>query len=67
MEDCEAVCTKLAILVEGRIVSVGTPQYLKNKYDKIYNLMVKMKRDTSDDKLEDFKNFILIVFPGKYD
>lgn len=67
MEDCEAVCTKLAILVEGRIVSVGTPQYLKNKYDKIYNLMVKMKRDTSDDKLEEFKNFILVVFPGKYD
>lgn len=34
MEECEALCTKLAIMVNGEFKCIGSTQYLKNKFSK---------------------------------
>ncbi|XP_007956953.1 phospholipid-transporting ATPase ABCA3-like [Orycteropus afer afer] len=64
MEECEALCTRLAIMVKGKFVCLGSPQHLKNKFGHFYILKVKVKPDTDKDALEDFKSFISMTFPG---
>ncbi|XP_013360360.1 PREDICTED: ATP-binding cassette sub-family A member 3-like isoform X2 [Chinchilla lanigera] len=61
MEECEALCTKLAIMVKGSIMCLGSPQHLKNKFGDIYILKAKFK---TPDKVPNFKNFITMTFPG---
>ncbi|XP_060661353.1 phospholipid-transporting ATPase ABCA3 isoform X1 [Drosophila nasuta] len=41
MEECEALCTRLAIMVNGEFKCIGSTQHLKNKYSK--GLVVKIK------------------------
>lgn len=42
-EECEALCTRLAIMVKGRFKCLGSPQQLKNKFSDVYSLTAKMK------------------------
>nr|KAF6440961.1 hypothetical protein HJG63_012196 [Rousettus aegyptiacus] len=63
-EECEALCTRLAIMVKGRFKCLGSPQQLKNKFSDVYSLTAKMKIDKDEDKLEEFKEFIAATFPG---
>ena len=42
MEECEALCTKLAIMVNGQIKCLGSPQHLKNKFGEGYTLIAKV-------------------------
>ncbi|XP_023369620.1 ATP-binding cassette sub-family A member 3-like [Otolemur garnettii] len=60
MEECDALCTNLAIMVQGKFMCLGSPQHLKSKFGNIYILKAKAK---TKDKLEDFKMFIKITFP----
>lgn len=66
MEECEALCTRLAIMVQGKLVCLGSPQHLKNKFGNIYTMNIKFKTGTDDDVVRDLKNYIAEVFPGKY-
>lgn len=34
MEECEALCTRMAIMVNGEFKCIGSAQYLKNKFKK---------------------------------
>lgn len=43
MEECEALCTRLGIMVNGQFQCVGNIQHLKSKYGKGYTLIVKCK------------------------
>lgn len=40
MEECEALCGRLAIMVNGRFRCLGSIQHLKNKYVFMYRLSV---------------------------
>uniref|UniRef100_A0A8C9DPX7 ABC transporter domain-containing protein n=1 Tax=Prolemur simus TaxID=1328070 RepID=A0A8C9DPX7_PROSS len=64
MQECEAFCTRLAIMVKGRFTCLGSPQHLKNKFGSIYTLAAKIKINTDEDKVEEFKEFIKTTFPG---
>uniref|UniRef100_A0A8P0P0T7 ABC transporter domain-containing protein n=1 Tax=Canis lupus familiaris TaxID=9615 RepID=A0A8P0P0T7_CANLF len=64
MEECDALCTRLAIMVKGKIMCLGSPQHLKNKFGNVYTLKAKFKIDTDEKTLEDFKKYIATVFPG---
>jgi ATP-binding cassette, subfamily A (ABC1), member 3 len=44
MEECEALCTKLAIMVNGEFKCLGSTQHLKNKFSKGYILNIKLKQ-----------------------
>lgn len=52
MEECEALCTRIAIMVAGEFKCLGSAQHLKNKFSKGFNLTIKMKHD---DELEVLK------------
>lgn len=43
MEECEALCTRIAIMVNGEFKCLGSIQHLKNKFSKGFILNVKMK------------------------
>eukprot|EP00056_Hartaetosiga_gracilis_P022445 m.30486 g.30486 ORF g.30486 m.30486 type:complete len:2380 (+) comp9648_c0_seq1:54-7193(+) len=41
MEECEALCTRVGIMVKGRLHCIGTPQFIKTKYGDGYTLVLK--------------------------
>lgn len=45
MEDCEALCTRVAILVDGKCKCLGSPEHLINKFCKGFELKIKVKMD----------------------
>ncbi|CAD5217831.1 unnamed protein product [Bursaphelenchus okinawaensis] len=50
MEECEALCTNLAIMVSGEFKCIGSPQHIKHKYGNGYSLVVTLK----DEKYSSF-------------
>ncbi|CAL1298938.1 unnamed protein product [Larinioides sclopetarius] len=42
MEECEALCTRLAIMVNGQFHCLGSIQHLKNKYGNGYTLTLRV-------------------------
>ena len=43
MEECEALCTRLAIMVNGQFKCLGSAQHLKNKFGQGYTLIAKVR------------------------
>lgn len=41
MAECEALCSRVGIMVNGKLVCIGTPQQLKSKYGQGYKLIVR--------------------------
>lgn len=56
MEESEALCTKLAIMVNGRFKCLGSTQHLKSKFGQGFVLTVKLKRTTSEGDEKDDMN-----------
>ncbi|XP_059173745.1 ATP-binding cassette sub-family A member 2-like [Physella acuta] len=46
MEECELLCTRLTIMVRGKMMCLGSPQHLKSKYAQGYTVTVKVKDET---------------------
>lgn len=58
MAECEALCTRLAIMVDGRFRALGTLQHLKGRYGNGYKLTVKMRHDANTEMLLAVKDFL---------
>jgi len=43
MEEAEALCGRLAIMVNGQFECMGNVQHLKSKYGKGYTMIVKTR------------------------
>lgn len=65
MEECEALCTRLAIMVQGQFKCLGSPQHLKSKFGSGYSLRAKVRSDGQQEALEEFKVFVNLTFPGE--
>lgn len=63
MEECEALCTRIAIMVAGEFKCLGSAQHLKNKFSKGYILTIKMEHE-NDTLLHDIQNRIHKMFPS---
>uniref|UniRef100_H3AU42 ATP binding cassette subfamily A member 3 n=1 Tax=Latimeria chalumnae TaxID=7897 RepID=H3AU42_LATCH len=63
MEECEALCTRLAIMVNGQFKCLGSPQHLKSKFGSGYTLLAKTGGDGEEADLKPFKEFIETTFP----
>uniref|UniRef100_A0A8D2AMA5 ATP binding cassette subfamily A member 4 n=1 Tax=Sciurus vulgaris TaxID=55149 RepID=A0A8D2AMA5_SCIVU len=66
MEECEALCTRLAIMVKGAFRCLGTIQHLKYKFGDGYIVTMKIK-SPKDDLLPDLnpvEQFFQGNFPG---
>jgi len=44
MEECEALCTRMAIMVNGRFQCLGSTQHLKAKFGEGYSLIIKVRQ-----------------------
>ncbi|CAH1795290.1 unnamed protein product [Owenia fusiformis] len=63
MAECDALCTRVAIMVNGQFVCMGSPQHLKNKFGEGYTVTLRVENKALDDihrTIEDFKR----LFPG---
>ena len=45
MEECEALCHRLAIMVKGQLRCLGSPQHLKTKFGNGYQLDLTLEND----------------------
>lgn len=45
MEECEALCTQLTIMVNGNCKCYGSAQHLKNKFTRGFEIKIKVKHD----------------------
>lgn len=43
MEECEALCTRLAIMVNGQFRCLGSTQHIKNKFGDGYIVIIGVK------------------------
>nr|KAF6439582.1 hypothetical protein HJG63_000031 [Rousettus aegyptiacus] len=64
MEDCEVLCARLAIMVQGQFKCLGSPQHLKSKYGSGFTLRAKVRSDGQQEAVEEFKAFVDLTFPG---
>ena len=67
MEECEALCTRLAIMVNGQFKCLGSVQKLKNKFGEGYSLMAKVSGSSAaeiEQRLEAFVLYMDEKFPG---
>jgi len=46
MEEADALCNRIAIMVMGRLKCIGSTQHLKNKFGQGYVLEIKLKQST---------------------
>lgn len=62
MEECEALCTRMAIMVNGRFRCLGSVQHLKNKFGDGYTIILRVAG--ADPRLEPVMEFIERELPG---
>ena len=66
MEECDALCTRLAIMVNGQFKCLGSPQHIKSKFGQGYTLVAKMasQADGRTVSAEGLTQAIFTQFPG---
>ncbi|KAL3853224.1 hypothetical protein ACJMK2_016780 [Sinanodonta woodiana] len=65
MEECDALCTQLVIMVNGDFKCFGSPQRLKNKFGHGYTLLCRMglDKDGNTSSVGPLCEFIKSTFP----
>ncbi|XP_022097183.1 ATP-binding cassette sub-family A member 1-like isoform X2 [Acanthaster planci] len=61
MEECEALCTRVAIMVNGRFKCIGSTQHLKSKFGDGYTISIRVGGDPP--RLEPLMRFVAEMFP----
>ncbi|KAJ8306341.1 hypothetical protein KUTeg_016886 [Tegillarca granosa] len=57
MEECEALCGRLAIMVNGRFSCIGSTQHLKNRFGDGYTVKIRVSGEHPDlHPIEEFIN-----------
>ncbi|XP_015279544.1 PREDICTED: ATP-binding cassette sub-family A member 12 [Gekko japonicus] len=64
MEECEALCTRLAIMVNGRFQCLGSLQHIKSRFGKGFT--VKMHLNNGSDSVEKLTQFMQSSFPSTH-
>ncbi|OCT63757.1 hypothetical protein XELAEV_18044853mg [Xenopus laevis] len=64
MEECEALCTRLAIMVKGKFQCIGSLQHIKGRFGSGFT--VKMHLKDSSVSVEALTSFMCRYFPNTY-
>lgn len=65
MEECEALCTNLTVMVNGKLKCLGSTQHLKNKFARGFELKIKVKQDAQQmSSVAEIKDFVMQTFAG---
>ncbi|KAK9966236.1 hypothetical protein ABG768_003359 [Culter alburnus] len=62
MEECEALCTRMAIMVNGRFQCLGSVQHLKNRFGDGYTIILRLSTPSTEPCPVD--TYIQNSFPG---
>nr|UOU03309.1 ATP-binding cassette subfamily A1-like 2 [Brachionus rubens] len=54
MAECESLCTRLAIMVNGQFRCLGSPQHLKSKYGNGYRIVLKTNEQEKNEAILSF-------------
>lgn len=63
MEECEALCTRLAIMVNGSFKCLGSIQHLKNKYGDGYTITIRVCGPNYERNCSSVRHFVEKHFP----
>nr|XP_045723416.1 glucosylceramide transporter ABCA12 [Mirounga angustirostris] len=64
MEECEALCTRLAIMVNGRFQCIGSLQHIKSRFGRGFTVKVHLKNTKVS--MEALTRFMQLHFPKTY-
>ena len=66
MEECEALCQRIAIMVNGQLQCLGSVQHLRNKFGQGFTILIKIKPDLAQQSayLSDLQNHFKRVIPS---
>ncbi|XP_054978094.1 glucosylceramide transporter ABCA12 [Sorex araneus] len=64
MEECEALCTRLAIMVNGRFQCIGSLQHIKSRFGRGFTVKVHVKN--AKVSMEALTRFMQLHFPKTY-
>lgn len=68
MEEAEALCTRIGIMVKGQLRAIGEPQHLKHKFGSGYEIIVQLKPgnigDDTSARAKRVTDFIVGQFNG---
>ncbi|XP_034365421.1 ATP-binding cassette sub-family A member 13 isoform X1 [Arvicanthis niloticus] len=62
MEECEALCNRLAIMVDGSFRCLGPPQHIKNRFGDGYTVKVWLHKEGSQPSA--VSDYLKLHFPG---
>ena len=48
MEECEALCNRIGIMVNGQLKAIGSLQHLKSRHGRFWQVFVQVKEDVSN-------------------
>ncbi|KAH9502477.1 ATP-binding cassette sub- A member 12 [Bulinus truncatus] len=60
MDECDSLCSVIAIMVNGEIKCIGSPQHLKNKFGDGYTIIMHTRKGNLEAVINDFA----CKFPG---
>ena len=66
MEECEALCTRLAIMVNGQIKCLGSTQHLKSRFGQGFTVLAKVSTRDGIPDMMPLKQFMETQFPSEY-
>ncbi|XP_049624392.1 LOW QUALITY PROTEIN: glucosylceramide transporter ABCA12 [Suncus etruscus] len=64
MEECEALCTRLAIMVNGKFQCIGSLQHIKSRFGRGFTVKVHVKNTRVS--MEALTRFMQLHFPKTY-
>ncbi|KAM4608568.1 glucosylceramide transporter ABCA12 [Polymixia lowei] len=64
MEECEALCTRLAIMVKGQFRCLGSLQHIKNRFGSGFTVKMYLAQASCD--VEAITSFMQHFFPSTY-
>ena len=58
MEECEALCNRLVIMVNGELVCIGASQELKQRFGAGYDIHIQLNPSRTDEDVNSIKKII---------
>jgi len=64
MDEAEALCKRIGIMVHGQLRALGTKQHLKNKFGSGFELVVKLNIVDFTKQVDQLTSFVNSMFPS---
>lgn len=70
MDECETLCSRIGILVNGRLQCLGNSQHLKSRFGKGFRVSVRIraaqKRDSGQESTEAIEEYIAAALSSEF-